>query len=65
MMTLRSPTPDGDRGAIVNTSSVAAEDGQIGQAAYSSSKGGVVGLTLPVARDLARRASGSTPSCPA
>jgi NAD(P)-dependent dehydrogenase (short-subunit alcohol dehydrogenase family) len=48
-------TPDGDglRGAIVNTASVAAEDGQIGQVAYSSSKGGVVGLTLPLARDLA------------
>src|SRR4051812_40667448 len=44
---------DGCRGAIVNTASVAAEDGQIGQAAYSSSKGGVVGMTLPVARDLA------------
>ena len=42
----------GERGAIVNTASVAAEDGQIGQAAYSASKGGVVGLTLPVARDL-------------
>ena len=45
---------DGCRGAIVNTASVAAFDGQIGQAAYSSSKGGVVGLTLPAARDLAR-----------
>ncbi len=44
---------DGQRGAIVNTASVAAEDGQIGQVAYSSSKGGVVGLTLPLARDLA------------
>ena len=43
---------DGDRGAIVNTASVAAEDGQIGQAAYSASKGGVVGMTLPIARDL-------------
>jgi len=43
---------DGERGAIVNTASVAAEDGQIGQAAYSASKAGVVGLTLPVARDL-------------
>jgi NAD(P)-dependent dehydrogenase (short-subunit alcohol dehydrogenase family) len=42
----------GDRGAIVNTASVAAEDGQIGQAAYSASKGGVVGMTLPIARDL-------------
>ena len=47
------PDADGCRGAIVNTGSVAAEDGQIGQAAYSSSKGGIVGLTLPVARDLA------------
>ena len=44
---------DAMRGAIVNTASVAAEDGQIGQVAYSSSKGGVVGLTLPLARDLA------------
>ncbi|WCL55680.1 SDR family NAD(P)-dependent oxidoreductase [Gimibacter soli] len=43
---------DGARGAIVNTASVAAEDGQMGQAAYSASKGGVVGMTLPVARDL-------------
>jgi NAD(P)-dependent dehydrogenase (short-subunit alcohol dehydrogenase family) len=43
----------GERGAIVNTASVAAQDGQIGQAAYSASKGGVLGLTLPVARDLA------------
>lgn len=45
---------DGERGVIVNTASVAAFDGQIGQAAYSASKGGVVGLTLPVARDLAQ-----------
>ncbi|MCI4643783.1 MAG: SDR family NAD(P)-dependent oxidoreductase [Hyphomonadaceae bacterium] len=45
---------DGERGAIVNTASVAAEDGQIGQAAYSASKGGVVGMTLPIARDLSR-----------
>jgi NAD(P)-dependent dehydrogenase (short-subunit alcohol dehydrogenase family) len=44
---------DGERGAIVNTASLAAFDGQIGQVAYSSSKGGVVGMTLPVARDLA------------
>ncbi len=44
---------DGERGVIVNTASVAAFDGQIGQAAYSASKGGVVGMTLPVARDLA------------
>jgi len=45
--------PDGERGAIVNTASVAAFDGQVGQAAYSASKGGIVGLTLPIARDLA------------
>ncbi|RUM95550.1 3-hydroxyacyl-CoA dehydrogenase [Pseudaminobacter arsenicus] len=44
----------GERGVIINTASVAAYDGQIGQAAYSSSKGGIVGMTLPVARDLAR-----------
>ncbi len=48
------PNADGERGAIVNTASIAAYDGQIGQAAYSASKGGIVGLTLPVARDLAR-----------
>jgi len=48
--------PDGEeRGVIVNTASIAAFDGQIGQAAYSASKGGIVGLTLPVARDLASR----------
>jgi NAD(P)-dependent dehydrogenase (short-subunit alcohol dehydrogenase family) len=51
-MSRNEPDADGQRGAIVNTSSVAAEDGQIGQAAYSSSKGGILGLTLPVARDL-------------
>lgn len=48
-----SEEADGERGVIVNTASVAAYDGQIGQAAYSASKGGIVGLTLPVARDLA------------
>jgi NAD(P)-dependent dehydrogenase (short-subunit alcohol dehydrogenase family) len=48
------PSVDGERGVIVNTASVAAFDGQIGQAAYSASKGGVVGMTLPIARDLAR-----------
>src|SRR5881392_22171 len=47
------PNAAGERGVVVNTASVAAYDGQIGQAAYSASKGGVVGLTLPVARDLA------------
>ena len=51
MLTLE-PGEDGERGAIVNTASVAAEDGQIGQAAYSASKGGVLAMTLPIARDL-------------
>ena len=45
---------DGERGVIINTASVAAEDGQIGQVAYAASKGGVAAMTLPVARDLAR-----------
>ncbi|MBB6013446.1 NAD(P)-dependent dehydrogenase (short-subunit alcohol dehydrogenase family) [Aquamicrobium lusatiense] len=48
------PLAGGERGVIVNTASVAAYDGQVGQAAYSASKGGVVGMTLPIARDLAR-----------
>jgi len=52
MLTLE-PLEGGERGAIVNTASVAAEDGQMGQAAYSASKGGIVGMTLPIARDLA------------
>ena len=52
-MSRHEPTASGERGAIVNMASVAAFDGQIGQASYSSSKGGVVGMTLPVARDLA------------
>lgn len=52
MAALDPVTPDGGRGVVVNTASVAAQDGQIGQAAYASSKGGVLGLTLPVARDL-------------
>lgn len=51
-MSRNEPTDAGERGAIVNVASIAAFDGQIGQAAYASSKGGVVGLTLPVARDL-------------
>ena len=49
-----APNDEGERGVIVNTASVAAYDGQIGQVSYSASKGGVVGLTLPVARELAR-----------
>ena len=51
-MLTREPGTDGERGAIVMTASVAAEDGQMGQAAYSASKGGIVGMTLPIARDL-------------
>jgi NAD(P)-dependent dehydrogenase (short-subunit alcohol dehydrogenase family) len=53
-MSRLDPTSDGERGVLVNTASVAAFDGQIGQAAYSASKGGIVGMTLPVARDLSR-----------
>jgi NAD(P)-dependent dehydrogenase (short-subunit alcohol dehydrogenase family) len=53
---IASQDPDGgERGVIINTASIAAFDGQIGQAAYAASKGGIVGLTLPVARDLANR----------
>ena len=48
------PLEDGQRGVVINTASIAAYDGQVGQAAYSSSKGGLVGLTLPAARDLAQ-----------
>jgi NAD(P)-dependent dehydrogenase (short-subunit alcohol dehydrogenase family) len=54
MMTLPPLDHSGERGVIVNTSSVAAEDGQIGQVAYAASKGGVASMTLPVARDLAK-----------
>jgi NAD(P)-dependent dehydrogenase (short-subunit alcohol dehydrogenase family) len=53
-MATGEPDADGERGAVVMTASIAAYDGQIGQAAYSASKGGVVGLTLPAARDLSR-----------
>ncbi|MEP7293886.1 MAG: 3-hydroxyacyl-CoA dehydrogenase [Chloroflexota bacterium] len=53
-MARNEPNEEGERGVIVNTASVAAYDGQIGQAAYSASKGGIVGMTLPIARDLAR-----------
>lgn len=52
-MAKNAPNEEGERGVIVNTASVAAFDGQIGQAAYSASKGGIVGMTLPIARDLA------------
>jgi NAD(P)-dependent dehydrogenase (short-subunit alcohol dehydrogenase family) len=52
-MAKNTPNEEGERGVVINTASVAAFDGQIGQAAYSASKGGIVGLTLPVARDLA------------
>ena len=54
MAGLAPVTEDGGRGVIVSTASVAAQDGQIGQAAYSASKGGVLGMTLPIARDLAQ-----------
>lgn len=54
MMTLDPLGPDGERGVIVSTSSVAAEEGQMGQVAYSASKGGVLSMTLPMARDLSR-----------
>ena len=53
-MSKNAPEPTGERGVLISTASVAAFDGQIGQAAYAASKGGVVGMTLPVARDLAR-----------
>jgi NAD(P)-dependent dehydrogenase (short-subunit alcohol dehydrogenase family) len=53
-MCKNEPEATGERGVIISTASVAAYDGQIGQAAYSASKGGVVGMTLPIARDLAR-----------
>jgi NAD(P)-dependent dehydrogenase (short-subunit alcohol dehydrogenase family) len=52
-MVLAAPNEAGERGVIINTASVAAFDGQIGQAAYAASKGGIVGLTLPIARELA------------
>ena len=54
VMVKGQPNAAGERGVIVNTASVAAYDGQIGQAAYSASKGGIVGMTLPIARDLSR-----------
>jgi NAD(P)-dependent dehydrogenase (short-subunit alcohol dehydrogenase family) len=53
-MNRNEPNAEGERGVIVNTASVAAFDGQMGQAAYAASKGGIVGMTLPIARDLAR-----------
>ncbi|PHS37788.1 MAG: 3-hydroxy-2-methylbutyryl-CoA dehydrogenase [Robiginitomaculum sp.] len=54
MMSLDGTEPDGERGVIINTASVAAQDGQIGQVAYAASKGGILSMALPVARDLAR-----------
>ena len=53
-MTKNEPNEGGERGVIVNTASVAAYEGQIGQAAYSASKGAIVGMTLPIARDLSQ-----------
>lgn len=54
VMTINTPNPDGERGVIINTASIAAFEGQIGQAAYSASKGGIVAMMLPIARELAR-----------
>jgi len=53
-MSVNAPEPTGERGVIINTASVAAFDGQIGQAAYAASKAGIVGMTLPIARDLSK-----------
>lgn len=53
-MSEQTPNPAGERGVIINTASIAAYEGQIGQAAYSASKAGIVGMTLPIARELAR-----------
>ena len=58
----RRAAPSGERGVIINTASIAAYDGQIGQIAYSASKGGIVGMTLPAARDLAAPGSASARS---
>lgn len=54
LMSANEPNAEGERGVVINTASIAAFDGQIGQAAYSASKGGIVGMTLPIARELAR-----------
>lgn len=54
MMSIDPTEPDGERGVIINTASVAAQDGQIGQVAYAASKGGILSMALPMARDLAR-----------
>lgn len=61
-MTRNAPDGEGERGVIINTASTAAYEGQIGQAAYSASKGGIVGMTLPIARELGSTASGRSPS---
>jgi len=53
-MSRLEPTGDGERGVLINTASVAAFDGQVGQVAYAASKAGIVGMTLPIARDLSR-----------
>ena len=63
-MSGNEPDAEGERGVCVNTASIAAFDGQIGQIAYSASKGGIVAMTLPAARDLARAASASMTIAP-
>jgi 3-hydroxyacyl-CoA dehydrogenase/3-hydroxy-2-methylbutyryl-CoA dehydrogenase len=66
LMGQNQPNEDGQRGVIVNTASVAAYDGQMGQAAYSASKGAIVGMTLPIARDLSSQVNrDSFPFCTA
>jgi 3-hydroxyacyl-CoA dehydrogenase/3-hydroxy-2-methylbutyryl-CoA dehydrogenase len=57
LMGKNAPNEDGQRGVVINTASVAAYDGQMGQAAYSASKGAIVGMTLPIARDLSSQVS--------
>lgn len=63
-MCKNEPEATGERGVMISTASVAAYDGQIGQAAYSASKGGIVGMTLPIARDLARKRHPQHDHCP-
>lgn len=63
-MTLKEPGEDGERGIVINVASIAGYDGQVGQVAYSASKGGVIAMTLPAARDLASRGIRVVAVCP-